>query len=83
MENKENGGEGVCLSKIQFIDFYRFFLQCKNLPQILPHIKIRVTVAVSLSALDFVEGGGAAGRRGLRLKGPVYLIGWRRRLHVF
>ena len=36
-----------------------------------------VTGAVSLSGLDFIEGGGAAGRRGLRLRGPVYLIGWR------
>ena len=41
-----------------------------------------VTGAVSLSALDLIEGGGAAGCRGLRLRGPVYLIGWRRELGV-
>ena len=37
-----------------------------------------VTVDVSLSGLDFVEGGGAAGQRGLRLGEPVYLMGWQR-----
>jgi len=36
-----------------------------------------VTGAVSPSDLEFVEGGGAAGRRGLRLGSAVYLIGWR------
>ena len=35
-----------------------------------------VTVAVSKSDLEFVEGGEAAGRRGLRLGSAVYLIGW-------
>ena len=29
-----------------------------------------VTVVVSLSDFDLVKGGGAAGRRGLRLRGP-------------
>ena len=36
-------------------------------------------MGVSQSDLDLIRGGGAAGRRGLRLRGPVYLIGWRRR----
>ena len=35
-----------------------------------------VTEGVSWSDLDLTKGGGAAGRRGLRLRGPVYLIGW-------
>ena len=35
-----------------------------------------VTVDVSQSDLDLVRGGGAAGRRGLRLGSVVYLIGW-------
>ena len=39
-----------------------------------------VTGAVSISDLDLIRGG--AGRRGLRLRGPVYLIGWRRGLGV-
>jgi hypothetical protein len=38
-----------------------------------------VNGAVYLSDLDLIEGGGAAGRRGLRLGSTVYLIGWRRR----
>jgi len=29
-----------------------------------------------------IRGGGAAGRRGLRLGSTVYLIGWRRRWRV-
>jgi len=62
--------------QIQAIDNDSFFWLCRILPHILPHIKIRVTEASFLSALDFVEGGGAAGRRSLRLGGPVYLIGW-------
>ena len=37
-----------------------------------------VTEDVSPSDLDLIRGGGAAGQRGLRLRGPVYLIGWRR-----
>ena len=41
-----------------------------------------VTGAVSLSDLEFIEGGGAAGRRGLRLGSAVYLIGWRRGLLI-
>ena len=41
-----------------------------------------VTVDVSESGLDLIIGGGAAGRRGLRLRGPVYLIGWRIRRRV-
>jgi hypothetical protein len=32
--------------------------------------------------LGLIIGGGAAERRGLRLRGPVYLIGWRRRWRV-
>ena len=35
-----------------------------------------VTEGVSESDLDLIRGGGAAGRRGLRLREPVYLIGW-------
>jgi len=34
-------------------------------------------VDVSGSDLDLTKGGGAAGRRGLRLGSAVYLIGWR------
>ena len=83
MDNKENGGEVVCFPQTQIIDFDSCFLHCKILPHILPLIKIRVTDCVSLSGLDFIERGEAAGRRDLRLRGPVYLIGWRRRLHVF
>ena len=37
-----------------------------------------VTEGVSKSDLDLVIGGGAAGRRALRLGSAVYLIGWRR-----
>jgi hypothetical protein len=44
------------------------------LPHILPHIKIRVTVDVSPSDLDLIKGGGAAGRRGLRLRAG--LLDW-------
>ena len=36
-----------------------------------------VTEDVSQSDLDLIRGGGAAGRRGLRLGPAVYLIGWR------
>ena len=36
-----------------------------------------VTGAVSLSDLDFIEGGGAKDSRALRLGSAVYLIGWR------
>ena len=60
--------EGVCLPQIQIIDFDSFFPQCRILPHNLPHIKIRVTVVretrtgvtvgVSLSDLDFIEGVG-------------------------
>jgi hypothetical protein len=76
MKNKENGGEGVCRMQIQAIDNDSFFWLGRVLPHILPHIKIRVTVDVSQSDLDLVRGGGAAGRRGLRLGSVVYLIGW-------
>ena len=48
------------------------------LPHILPHIKIRVTEGVSLSALDLIEGVGPQEWSGLRLGSAVYLIGWRR-----
>ena len=44
--------------RIQAIDNDSFFRLCSILPHILPHIKIRVTEDVSLSALDFIEGGG-------------------------
>ena len=37
-----------------------------------------VTEGVSKSDLDLVIGGGAAGRRGMRLGSTVYLIGGRR-----
>ena len=53
------GGETVCLTQIQVVDYDSFFGLHSILPHILPHIKIRVTEGVSLSALDFVEGGGA------------------------
>ena len=59
MKNKENDGEGVCLPQIQAIDYYSFFRIQVILPHISPHIKIRVTEASFLSALDFVERGGA------------------------
>ena len=42
-----------------------------------------VTLGISKSDLDLIRGGGAAGRRGLRPRLPVYLIGWRRGLHAF
>ena len=54
-----NGGETVCLTQIQVVDYDSFFGLHRILPHILPHIKIRVTGAVSLSDLDFIEGGGA------------------------
>ena len=76
MKNKENGGEGVCRMQIQAIDNESFFWLHRILPHILPHIKIRVTEGVCLSDLGLVRGGGAAGRRGLRLGSVVYLIGW-------
>ena len=40
-------------------------------------LDIGVTGAVSLSDLDFIEGGGAKDSRALRLGSAVYLIGWR------
>ena len=58
MKNKENGGEGVCLPQIQAIDYDSFFRLQVILPHISPHIKIRVTGAVSLSDLDFIEWVG-------------------------
>jgi hypothetical protein len=76
MKNREYGGWGVCLTQIQIIDYDSFFRLQNILPHILPHIKIRVTGAVSQSDLDLIEGGGAAGRGGLRLGSTVYLIGW-------
>ena len=72
-----NGGETVCLTQIQVVDYDSFFGLHRILPHILPHIKIRVTEAVPTSGLDLVRGGGAAGYRGLCLGGPVNLIGWR------
>ena len=63
MENKENGGETVCLTQIQVIDYDSFFWLHSILPHILPHIKIRVTEGISLSDLDFIEGGGAKDSR--------------------
>ena len=71
-QNKET----VCLTQIQAIDYDSFSWLQVILPHISPHIKIRVTVDVSESDLDLIRGGGAAGRRSLRLGGPVYLIGW-------
>jgi len=47
MKNKENGGEGVCLTQIQIIDYDSFVWWQKIVPHIVPHIKIRVTVVVS------------------------------------
>jgi hypothetical protein len=54
MKNKENGGEGVCLTQIQIIDYDSFFRLQNILPHILPHIKIRVTDVASLSDLEVV-----------------------------
>ena len=54
-----NGGETVCLTQIQVVDYDSFFGLHRILPHILPHIKISVTECVFLSALDFIEGGGA------------------------
>ena len=71
-----NGGETVCLTQIQVVDYDSFFGLHRILPHILPHIKIRVTEAVFLSGLDFIEGGGAKDSRALRLGSTVYLIGW-------
>ena len=59
LKNRENGGEGVCLPQIQTIDYESFFRIQVILPHSSHHIKIRVTEASFLSALDFVEGGGA------------------------
>ena len=53
-----NGGETVCLTQIQVIDYDSFFRLQSILPHILPHIKIRVTDGVSPSALDWIKGGG-------------------------
>jgi len=54
-----SGGGTVCLTRTQAIDYDSFFRLQVILPHISPHIKIRVTKASFLSALDFVEGGGA------------------------
>jgi hypothetical protein len=43
MKNKENGGEGVCLTQIQAIDYDSFSWLQVILPHISPHTKIRVT----------------------------------------
>ena len=51
--------ETVCLTQIQVIDYDSFFWLQTNLP----HIKSRVTAAVSLSTLDFIKGGGSQGAR--------------------
>ena len=51
--------EGVCRMQIQAIDNDSFFWLCRVLPHILPRIKIRVNVSVSLLPLDFIEGGGS------------------------
>jgi hypothetical protein len=56
---RECDGGTVCLTEVQAIDYDSFFWLHRNLPHILPHIKIRVTAGIYLSALDFIEGGGA------------------------
>ena len=61
MKNKEIGGETVCLTQIQIIDYDSFFRLQNILPHILPHIKIRVTEDISLSALDLIKGGTEKG----------------------
>ena len=68
---RECGGGTVCLTQIQAIDYDSFSRLQVILPHISPHIKIRVTVDVSESGLDLIIGGGAAGRRGLRLRGSL------------
>ena len=55
---RKNGGETVCSTKTQVIDYDLFFWLHNILRHILPHIKIRVAGAVSPSDLDFIEGGG-------------------------
>ena len=52
-----NGGETVCLTQIQVIDYDSFFRLHSILPHILPHIEIRVTAGVSCSILDWIAGG--------------------------
>ena len=65
---EENGGETVCLTQIQVIDYDSFFGLHRILPHILPHIKIGVTEGVFLSGLvsghkfncldkSFLDGG--------------------------
>ena len=41
-----NGGETVCLTQMQVIDYDSFFWLHRILPHILPHIKIKVPVAL-------------------------------------
>ena len=50
-----NGGETVCLTQIQVIDYDSLFRRQIVLPNILPHIKIRIAEGVSLSTLDYIE----------------------------
>lgn len=56
---RKNGGETVCSTKTQVIDYDLFFWLHNILRHILPHIKIRVAGAVSPSDLDLIDGGGA------------------------
>jgi hypothetical protein len=51
-----NGGETVCLTQIQIIDYDSFFRLQNILPHILPHIKTRVSEDVFLSESNFIEG---------------------------
>ena len=68
----------VCLMQIQIIDYDLFSRRQIVLPHILPHIKIRVTEGVFLSALDLIRGCRPQGRS-FHISLPVYLIGWRQR----
>jgi hypothetical protein len=54
-----NGGETVCLTQIQVIDYDSFFWLHRIVPHILPHIKLRFTEYVLPSALDLIIGDGA------------------------
>ena len=50
------GGETVCLTQIQIIDYVSFFWLHRILPHILPHIKLRGTECVFPTALDLIIG---------------------------
>ena len=70
------GGETVCLTRIQAIDYDSFFWLRSILLHILPNIKISVIFAASHLRMILLKRGLAAERRGLRLEPAVYLISW-------